>query len=346
MQEFIVPKLPDTVTHAFIDSDPLAYEGAFGVQKARYKYRNIVTGDETLLFENAKQGKLHLSHEEEKAELFGYEFDPKEWIREKVVVLGSEQDAINAAEAALKRYLKHVPNRVWQGFFTEKGVRKSKDVDGTEKRYQGNRDQLIAPVHHKLCRDHLLAKPEMKMVKGNFEADSIVIALAENKGLSGCLMSLDKDLKTAEKTYVIDMSYDPPLITIAHDGVGGLWVCPIKSKPKVEKVTGVGFKWLCLQIAAGDSADGYHGIKGVGQKSVLAALQDCKTHKECLETLYKTFYEPHGDFEYTSWDNQEMRLTPAEMLLQHASLAYQERSPRDRFTFEKYGMTHPDKAPL
>lgn len=337
MQEFIIPKLPDTVEFAYIDSDPIAYQGAFAVQKARYQYRNIHTGENTLLFDNAKQGKLHLAHEEEKALLFDFEFVTDHWVRDKIVVVGTEDEATKAADAALKSWLKHVPGLEWRGFFTEKGETKTKDIPGLEKRYQGNRSGLIAPVHLMLCREHLMKMDEMSMVRHGFEADAIVISRAEKKGKKGCLLSLDKDLRQAENTYVIDMSYDPPLIMIADGNVGGVWECPLKSKPskKQYKFNGVGFKWLCFQAVAGDSADHYGGIKGIGPRAVIQALENCKTYHDCLNAIY-SFYDAHGRFKYTSWDGQEMDLSPADMMLQHFNLAYQERSPTDSFNFEKY----------
>lgn len=337
MEEFIVPKLPDSVKYAYIDSDSIAYQGAFAVQKSKYKYRNIITGEETLTFENAKQGKLYLAHEAEKAMLFDYEFVESDWIREKIVHLGTEEEAIKASDTALKTWLKNVPGREWQGFFTEKGETKTKDIPGLERRYQGNREGLISPVHLMVCREHLMSKPEMIMVKHGFEADAIVLSRAEKKGKTGCLVSLDKDLRQAENTYVIDVSYDPPLITIADGNVGGVWECPLKSdyKKKSFKFNGVGFKWLCFQAASGDYADHYGGLKGVGPRTIVETLKDCNTYKECLDAVY-ALYEPRGRFKYTSWDGQEMDLSPAEMLLQHFNLAYQERSPTDSFTFEKY----------
>lgn len=337
MQEFIIPRLPDTVKYAYIDSDPIAYQGAFAVQKARYKYMNIHTKQETLLFDNAKQGKLFLSQEQEKCELFGFDFTLEDWAREKIVVLGSESEAMKAADLALETWLKNVKGCEWKGFFTEKGEKKTKDIPGLEKRYQGNREGIISPVHLMTCRGHLMSREEMSMVRNGFEADAIVISRAEKKGKEGCLVSLDKDLRQAENTYVIDVSYDPPLITIADGNVGGVWECPIKSKPskKQYKFNGVGFKWLCFQAVSGDMADHYGGIKGIGPRAVIKALEDCKTYHDCLDAVY-AFYEAHGRFKYTSWDGQEMDLSPSEMMLQHFNLAYQERSPTDSFNFEKY----------
>lgn len=343
MQQFILPKLPDTVTHAFIDSDPIAYAGAFAVQKARYQYQNKITGQNSVLFPDAKSGKLWLTHQQEEAEIFGFEFNVGDWIREKVTETGTDAEATKAADQALQRYLKLVPGREWFGFFTEKGEKKNKDIPGLEKRYQGNRGNLVSPTFLMTCREHLMSKPEMSMVKNGFEADSIVIARAEKKGKAGVLLSLDKDLRQAENTYVIDMSYDPPLITIADNNVGGVWECPLKSKPakKQWKFNGVGFLWLCYQAVAGDQADHYGGIKGVGSRTVLEALEGVTTYTEALDAVY-ALYEAHGRFKYTSWDGQEMDLSPAEAMLQHFNLAYQERSPTDKFTFEKYGWSVDD----
>lgn len=338
---FILNKLPEGITHAYIDSDTIAYEASFAVEKSHYQYTNKVTGEKSVTFPNAKAGKLWLSTQQEEAELFGYEFNPGDWEREKVVVLGTEEEAIKAVESTIKGWAKIVPKgAVWKGFLTEKGVQKTKDIGGLEKRYQGNREGVKSPTYLVRCREHLMSKEEFSMVKGGFEADAIVIAMAEKKGKKGMLISLDKDLRQAENTYVVDRSYEPPMILIADGNVGGVWECPIKSKPakKQWKYTGVGFKWLCFQAVAGDAADGYGGIKGVGAKAVLAALEGKETYKECLDAIY-ALYAAHGRFKYISWDDEQMDLSPAEMMLQHFNLAYQERSPTDSFTFEKYDWT-------
>lgn len=345
MQEFIIAKLPESVKHAYIDADPLIYAGAFAVQKAKYQYTNVKTGEKSVMFEDARRGKQWLSQEEEKSLLFCLdEFTSADWEREKVVDLGTEDDARKATDLALKGYLKFVHGCEWRGFITQRDVLKTKDIPGLERRYQGNRDKLVSPVHHKVCRDHLLSKEEIKQVIGGFEADAIVIASAEKKGKEACLLSLDKDLRQAEGTYILDMSYTPPLILFTEKGtVGGVWECPVKSniQKRSYKYTGVGFKWLCYQTVAGDQADHYGGIKGVGSKTVLEALEGCETYHQCLDAVY-ALYEAHGRFKYTSWDGQEVDLSPAEMMLQHFNLAYQERSPTDSFTFEKYNWSVED----
>lgn len=62
-------------------------------------------------------------------------------------------------------------------------------------------------------------------------------------------MSIDKDLRQAEGTYCIDMTYEKsPLIFIADNNVGDIWDCPIKSKPKAAKTVGVGFKFCVIRL--------------------------------------------------------------------------------------------------
>ncbi|XAO54269.1 exonuclease [Yersinia phage vB_YenM_P778] len=343
---FICTKLPDSVTHAFIDSDTIAYEAAFAVEKSRYQYTNTETLEKTVTFASAADGKQWLKQQAETAEILCVEFNPDVWARETIKVLGTEEEAVKASDHALKGWLKHVKGLEWKGYFTERDVLKSKDIKGLEKRYQGNREKVRSPKFLVPCREHLLSKPEFSMVKGGFEADAIVIAKAEKGGKTACLMSLDKDLRQAENTYVIDRSYEPPMILIADNNAGGVWECPIKSKPakKEYKYTGVGAKWLCFQAVAGDNADGYGGVKGVGAKAVLQVLAPCVTHKDCAEAIYKEFYEPRGVFKYESWDGQLMELSPAEMMEQHFNLAYQERSPTDCWTFDKWGMERPSAS--
>lgn len=339
MEKYTLKELPDEVTHVYIDSDSIAYKGACSVEKAHYKFVNKLTCEETQDFESAKDAKKWLEDQKFLAEELGLEFDQDEWERQSWKESRSEEEAIMATKQTLQEWLKLIKKGVkWEGHLTEKGVHKNKDKEGLEHRYQGDREGVVVPKHLMACRKWLLDKPEFHLLKGGFEADAIVIAKAEKKGKKGALMSLDKDLRQAEGTYCIDMAYPvkAPLIFIAETGdVGDIWYCPIKSKGKVKKVVGVGFKFLCYQAVAGDNADNYFGLKGAGDVAVLKALEGKTTYKECLDAIYE-LYAKKDKYEYISWDGQHITRTPLEMMHQHFDLAYQERSPKDAFSFDKY----------
>lgn len=337
MSNYVVNKLPESVTHVFIDADSIAYMGAFVVEKTQYNFLNIRTGEESPNFDSAKEAATWLVNQKELDDALGLEFVHEDWQRMSWKDPKSVGAAIQATKQVLKQWLSHIGDRTYQGFLTERGTHKHKDIEGLEHRYQGNRGDAVAPVHLDACRKYLLNLPEFSLLKGGFEADSIVIAKAEKLGEKAALMSIDKDLRQAEGCYCIDMTYgEKPLIFFTPKGdVGDIWYCPIKSNTKTKKTVGVGFKFLCYQAVAGDVADNYFGLKGVGVAAVMKALEGKATYKECLDAIYE-LYAKKGDVEYTSWDGTLQKRTPLELMEQHFWLAYQERNKKDDFTFKKY----------
>lgn len=340
MNQYTLTKLPESVTHVFIDADSIAYKGACVVEKAKYKYVNKLTAEESDDFDSAKLSSQWLADQKVLTEELGLDFDEDEWERQTWKEAKSEKEAIMATQQVLQEWLKVVgKERQWMGYLTEKGVHKHKDIKGLEHQYQGNRKDAVTPTHLVACREYLLSRPEFKLLLNGFEADSIVIAKAEKLGKKAALMSIDKDLRQAEGTYCIDMTYEKsPLIFIADDNVGEIWDCPIKSSSKSKKTVGVGFKFLCYQAVAGDVADNYFGLKGVGKVAVMKALEGKTTYKECLDAIYG-LYAKKDSYTYVSWDGQTITRTPLELMKQHFFLAYQERNKKDDFTFEKYGWT-------
>lgn len=338
IEKYTLSKLPDEVKHIYIDSDSIAYIGACSVEKTRYKFINKITCEETEHFPDAKTAKKWIEDQTFLAEALCLDFDKDEWERQSWKESKDEAEAIMATKQTLQEWLKLVrKDQTWKGFLTEKGTLKNKDKKGLEDRYQGNREGVVSPKHLIACREWLLAKPEFSLIKGGFEADSIVIAMAERKGKKAALMSIDKDLRQAEGTYCVDMTYDikKPMIFIADNNVGDVWYCPVKSKGKSKKITGVGFKFLCYQAVAGDTADTYYGLKGVGAVAVMKALEGKETYKDCLDAIYN-LYAKKEEYKYISWDGVEQVRTPLELMWQHFDLAYQERSYTDEFSFDKY----------
>ena len=79
MEKYTLTKLPDSVTHVFIDSDSIAYKGACVVEKAKYKYVNKLTAEESEPFDNAKDAARWLADQRILVEELGLTFDEDEW---------------------------------------------------------------------------------------------------------------------------------------------------------------------------------------------------------------------------------------------------------------------------
>lgn len=184
----------------------------------------------------------------------------------------------------------------------------------------------------------------MYLLSDGFEADAAVISMAERKGAKGMAMSLDKDLRQLMGGFMMDMSYDkaPLIFNTVDDPVGDVWRCPIKSKPKTPKYVGCGFKWLCYQALAGDPSDGYYGLSGVGGAAVIKLLDECVTINDCFEAIYALYKKKYPEgYTYESWDGVTQHRTAGELMLQHFTLPYQERSTDDVFSFEAFGWSLP-----
>lgn len=68
---YVVPKVPSSVKFLYVDSDPIAYHGACGVEKTTYNFVNKLSGDETQMFPDARTAKHWLKDQCEVAEMLG-----------------------------------------------------------------------------------------------------------------------------------------------------------------------------------------------------------------------------------------------------------------------------------
>ena len=325
------------IKYAFLDLDSVAYIGACIAQKTRYKWVNSDTDEESEVFKCAKDAKVWMEGET----FFGSITEQNQWQRQSIVETLPEQDALHLTVkelanwvAATKR-LTDNPDIILKGYLTKSGL-KTKDIPGLERRYQQNRYADIEnwipspkPTHLTACRNHLLnLYGWIKLAPDGFEADAVVITLAEKKGKEAVIVSKDKDLRQAMGTYLIDMNPDAKFLKLEYlDPFGEIVLDKGKSHTKL---VGSGFKFLCAQAVMGDPSDGYLSLKKFGAVSAYNLLVDCATYEECLEALVRLYNErfPEG-YTYTSWDKQTITVTANKLLVQHFQLAYQERGISD-----------------
>lgn len=322
--------VPASIDSVFADGDPIAYAGACAAEKTYYKFVNKVTGKETEEFPSARDAANWLSDLDQ----LGYG-DSSEWERISYKKTGSVAMAIALTRSVLNDYRSIVPNAsVFEGYLTERGVSKSKDVAGLENRYQANRT-AESPTHLDACRDWLV-KQGFKVLKGGFEADAIVISKAERQREKGLILSIDKDLQQAEGTFMVNMkdAKDKRVFcrTVDENGVGAVWYDKAK-----KKWLGMGFRWLLLQAMSGDRSDGYFGLNGVGAVTAAELLGQYHTKEDLLKAMVEFYISKVGEeYTYTSWDEQVITLPAHKLMEQHIWLAYQERSPNDEFRLSDY----------
>lgn len=322
----------------FFDLDSAAYAGASAVQKDRYKWVNKITGEESIVFEKAKEAKAFMDEEV----MFGA--DEEEWERIKFQEVGTLQEALKATEDAVNSFVKTFKKLAckerplkYTGFLTRSGVSKNKDIKGLEDQYQFNRVGLEKPIYLEDCKNHILTVYDwVKLAASGYEADAPVIGFCERKGYDGVILSIDKDLKQAENVFFVDMNKDySQRKLVKTTSLGYLDERLTASGQKV--MEGHGFKLLCYQAIVGDVSDGYKGLRGIGHTKGLALLKDCTSKEECVRVMLEVYKDKLGEsYTYTSWDGVEQTRTPEELLDQHFKLAYQERSSTDMWDLYKH----------
>jgi hypothetical protein len=336
--------------YAYLDLDAVAYAGACSAEKTFYKWKKKDGSEpDSNPFQRASEAKGWMDMQ------LGFDFitDVTEWERVTYKEPLTLKVATDKVDDKIKEWQKSIrelfdEDAIFKGYLTCSGP-KNKDIKGLEHRYQHNRylenndfprvwTPQAKPSFLSGCREYLLTAYDwVKMSPAGVEADACVILEAERKGYDGCLGFVDKDLRQAMRTCIVEMNAKP--IDRKLEKTSELGDLRIKfSKAGVKMVEGEGFKLVCFQTVVGDGADGYKGVKGVGAMAGYNLLKDCLTVLECCEILV-AFYSnkfPDGII-YDSWDGVNIHKSAKELLVQHQRLAYHERGSKDLETpIERY----------
>ncbi len=329
---------------AYLDLDAVAYTGASTAQKLAYQYHMKDGTKSTEVFKTAVLAKTWFEGEV----AFGM-IEEDEWERETITQHQPLSVAIKSLEKELKSWQDSV-KKLWDkdcefvGWLTSSG-RKDKDADGLEHRYQHNRyidkknwTAKPKPVHLAACREYMINTYSwIKMSPPGIEADAVVVGLGERRGENACIGFKDKDLKQTMNVNLIDMNGNPRDRKLEKTTTLGKLEL-LSSVREVKSVEGTGFKIMCYQVAAGDSADGYKGIKGFAAVAGFNLFNPIESVEGCCKALVDLYTSrfPEG-IKYTSWNGKEIELTAMQLLTQHMRLAYHERSSRDLLTpIERY----------
>ncbi len=339
---------------AFVDSDPIAYAGACICEKACYQWVKNGTDVKSEKFKSAADAKEFAEVMEMQGE------NMEDWTREKGVILGTKEDAEKAVDGVVKDYMDTAiklsgnPDIDFTGYLTESGTPKIKDIEGLENKYQGNRDPNAKPSLLGYCRDYLQETyPWVIMAAKGFEADTHIVAKCEQLGEKALGMFIDKDLAQMEDGLFVDMKRPRSVRCITSTtSLGDLWI-ETNARGK-ESVKGHGFKWVVFQAMVGDTADGYKGLNGFGEKAGLKLLSDPETKEEVMQAALTHYTKKlkkgilckkakelgakpiPEHICYLSWDGKRVKLDARGLLNQHLFLAYQERGATDSLKVEHY----------
>jgi 5'-3' exonuclease len=151
-------------------------------------------------------------------------------------------------------------------------------------------------------------------------------------GERSVLCSKDKDLKQAMVGYYIDMNAkEKDRVMVKLNILGNIGV-KRNAKDAITSFSDdtIGMKLILGQTLAGDSSDGYGGLKGFGIGSAADLLEPLETVEECCIAVAGQYAKkfPKG-IKYTDWKGQPQERTWQELCIQHCQLAYHERGSKD-----------------
>lgn len=325
------------INYAYLDLDSVPHLAASVAEKLNYQYYHEDGVTETVIFKSAA-----LASDWYDGELgFGF-IKAEEWKRRTIPDLKEESYALKAVDQELGSWIKSIqtltgnPGIIIKGFLSGSG-RKTKDIDGLQDRYQFNRYKcretwtpIDRKVHMDACRNYMLGTYDwIKLGPPGLEADAIVIHFAEKRGRNAVMGIKDKDLKQSLNTHYIDMNVTPPKRTLEKTTVLGQVHVKVMARNRKD-LGGQGMKLVLAQGIAGDTADGYKGLKGVGAVAAVELLNDLKTVDACISAVLDLYHTKLPDgIEYVDWNGVAQKRTAEQLAIQHCQLAYHERGPKD-----------------
>lgn len=301
--------------YCYFDCDPIVYRAAFASQKTKYFFEKdgVLVSD---VFNSADGAKKWLQQMEE----FG--IDTSEYKRESIIEYLTPKQARRKFDKIIKEYKKAAGDTIisFLGLLTPVGD-KHKCIKGIEHQYQGNRSSLPEkPKYFEMLREYAEGHPFIKVCDDGYEADEFLIHYAERDGEDAVVVSIDKDMCTAQNTWVIHMAKDGSGTPVWNTGLGHL---SLETRDSGKIGVGGGFKYLAYQAISGDAVDGYKGCLGVGHVKAVETIIDCKTEAEVVESCLNLYKNVYGEsYQYTSWDGVTYDKTPYQMLQMHFELPY------------------------
>ena len=320
---------PDTIV---IDADFVPYTASFSVAKKRYHFEDSTGQQVSQKFFTARKAKEWLA--QESYDDFDEETIDLGYTRIATVTIGTEEEALAQVDAIVKKLRLTYPKSIKEEEFwiTKQGTTKLKDTfTDSEFKYQFNREGVARPEHWQACRAYFESLPFVKTAPAHAEADNIVIIRGEKLGEKGVVISQDKDIGTMYKGLFVHLNKTyKDLYAKEMTTLGELWL-------DKNKVRGCGYKYLAVQISAGDICDGVKGIDGFGLKGAYNLFNELTNVNDVTEALVKLYEDTFPDgHKYTDWKGKPQHKTAQEMLHLDASFVYMERSSKDRYHATDY----------
>ena len=204
----------------------------------------------------------------------------------QVIDLDPDYFAFHKAKLMLQAAIEDMAVDEYRLFLTSNDRSNFRFKLATIQPYKEHRQKVPKPVHYEAIRDYMVRVWNAEMVSGMEADDRLAIELTEaNKGID-CTVEPIVDFNRLTDITILD-SEDKDL-----NQVPGWHYNP--RKRTMYFITELqGWRNLYTQMLTGDTADNIPGIKGLGPKKALKALQDCKSQEE-LDSIVREIYTDKG----------------------------------------------------
>ena len=313
----------------FVDGDLLAFPSA-SVAEERVYLAKDPDGNVIAEFPSAAHYKNWIELSEAfGADLeYGWDGDMSDLTREFLVRPKSLDHAKKAFKNTLEEWLSACPDgEVVVYMAPMSGQTNFRHDVALRKPYKGNRKNSHKPHYLQELREWAFTLPYTKRAT-KFESDDLVAGMARKYGENGYAISNEKDCLSTIGCWV----YYPDL----HD-------TPVWSDPNnlgyIEdlgnKLTGIGALHLMYQVIAGDSADNYSGLDGVGGKKALEVLSPYNMKSmdnlpDLVISVASLYKDKYGDeYAFKNKDGQEDVASWYDFYVESVRLAYMLKNRKD-----------------
>jgi hypothetical protein len=279
---------------AIYDGDILAFRASAAVEKRTVKVTHI-SSDKSKVFDTRTQFKDFLKDK-------GKEYIKEDYTFEDL----QEAEPIANCLSILKNQIEKINDTLFADEFIigVGGKGNFRDSLPLPKKYKGNREGGIKPIHLDAAKKYLI-KYHNAIVVNKHEVDDLLIYRGYeylDKGYIPIIVGVDKDSYSHSGLTMYNFTHENPELELIPE-LGELR--EVKSGIK-----GTGLKFLAYQWICSDPVDNYcaYDLSSIkfGPKSAYKVLKDCKDEKEVIEAVinqFKTFYpEP---FKYKDWQGIE-----------------------------------------
>ncbi len=310
-----------------LDGDSIAYKCAAAGEKRSIKVKHAPTGREKI-FKHRTEFKQSMLEK------------GKEITDEYTIEDCQEPEPIAFVLNTIKNHIERIADEVQPDkveIFAGEQFNFRLDLP-LPKKYKGQRQNTIRPVHLKEAKSYLQNKYKAKEAIGKEVDDAQTIAAydALRAGKDPIMYFYEKDQFQMDGITLLfdNAEFEYKLVpSLGHLYIDGA------------AIKGLGLKFLAYQWICSDPVDNYCAYDlsefKFGSKSAYKVLVDCKSEKEVLEVVveqFKKFYPK--PFDYTAWDGRVCQSDWENMMRLYYKACRMMRSENDSLNPEELFKQH------